>query len=237
MISEKEEIRRKSWKGIICDYCIELKEFEKESKRVECQCGFTYYNRTDEDERRHCTSKKHTNWYKLYKISGKMKHKDYYTYSMSDLRKLISPYLNDPNQSGLQEVINILVKNNIVYCAMFGTLLGIMRNNKKIPWDKDYDLVIFNTTYKEVFDILTREKFNIRIHKTFIQIFHPCRVDLFLYDKTKNKAQFDPKIWPIFESDIHPMRDSLIDGVDIKIPNNSKKILDQVILLFRKLLF
>jgi cytidyltransferase-like protein len=143
-----------------------------------------------------------------------------------DLKKLISPYLKDPNPSGLQEVINILLKNNIVYCAMFGTLLGIMRNNKKIPWDQDYDLVIFDTTYKEVFDILTKEKFDIKIHNTFIQILYPCRIDLFLYEKTKNKAHFNPKKWPIFESDIHPMKNSLIDNISIKIPNNSKKILD-----------
>lgn len=142
------------------------------------------------------------------------------------LRELIKPYLKDPNPLGLEKVIDILVKNSIIYCAMFGTLLGIMRNNKKIPWDKDYDLVIFDTTYKKVVDILTREKFDIKTNKTFIQIFHPCRVDLFLYEKTKNKAHFDPKKYPIFELDIHPIGDSLIDNISIKIPNKSKKILD-----------
>jgi cytidyltransferase-like protein len=142
-----------------------------------------------------------------------------------DLRKLISPYLKESNPTGLQEVINILTKHNIIYCAIFGTLLGIMRNNKKIPWDKDYDLVIFNTTYRVVANILIKEKFNAKINKQgFIEIHEPCRADLFLYDKTKNKAHFN--IHPIFESDIYPIIDSLIDNVSIKIPNNSKKIID-----------
>jgi cytidyltransferase-like protein len=144
-----------------------------------------------------------------------------------DLKKLISPYLTEPNPIGLQEVINILTQHNIIYCAMFGTLLGIMRNNKKIPWDKDYDLVIFDTAYKEVADILTRENFKIQIHRHgFIEIHEPCRVDLFLYNKTENKAHFDTQTWPIFASDIYPIIDSSIDDISIKIPNNSKKIID-----------
>lgn len=88
MIGEKQEERRKAWKGIICDYCIEAKETEKEAKRVDCVCGGSYYNITDDYERRHHNSKKHTDWYKAYKLNN-MKMKEYYTYKMADLRKLV----------------------------------------------------------------------------------------------------------------------------------------------------
>lgn len=88
MIGEKQEERRKAWKGIICDYCIEAKETQKEAKRVDCVCGGSYYNITDDYERRHHNSKKHTDWYKAYKLNN-MKMKEYYTYKMADLRKLV----------------------------------------------------------------------------------------------------------------------------------------------------
>jgi hypothetical protein len=67
MITIKEEKRRKCWKGIICDYCIEVKETEKANKIVECPCGGSYYSYTEDDERRHHNSKKHASWHKIYK--------------------------------------------------------------------------------------------------------------------------------------------------------------------------
>lgn len=139
-----------------------------------------------------------------------------------DLRKLIEPKLKELNPEGLQKIINILETNSIRYCAMFGTLLGIMRNNKKIPWDKDYDLVIFDVDYNDVKKILTN--FTIKSPYQFIQIFQPCRVDLFKYNKDKNIAHFPNS--PIFYKDIFPLKETTIDGVKIKIPNNSIKILD-----------
>lgn len=88
MIMEKEPKRRKSWKGIICDYCIENKEFSKELKKVECGCGCIYYCKTNEDERRHELTKRHENWQKLRKLN-KFNSKEYYSYKLDDLRKLI----------------------------------------------------------------------------------------------------------------------------------------------------
>jgi cytidyltransferase-like protein len=147
-----------------------------------------------------------------------------------DLRKLIEPRLCDPNPEGLEKIISTLEENNIVYCAMFGTLLGIMRNNKKIPWDKDYDLIVFDIDYRDLVKKLS--SFEVGRETKFTQIFFPpkikgvqtCFVDLFKYEKSKSIAHFIE--YPIFYDDIFPLKDSNIDGVKIKIPNNSMKILN-----------
>lgn len=152
-----------------------------------------------------------------------------------DLRKLIEPRLCDPNPEGLEKIISTLEKNNIVYCAMFGTLLGIMRNNKKIPWDKDYDLVVFDIEYSDLNKKLSLFRLSMegRVGKKFTQIsFDPkilgeknlCHIDILKYEQDKNIAHFDD--FPLFFDDIFPLKDSIIDGVKIKIPNNSMKILN-----------
>jgi hypothetical protein len=87
LISEKEEKRRKSYIGIICDYCIEQKEYEKEQKTIICECGGTYYN-TKTRYNRHCNSKKHYDWWMIRRKTNWKKEKEYYTYKLDDLRKL-----------------------------------------------------------------------------------------------------------------------------------------------------
>jgi glycosyl transferase family 25 len=42
----------------------------------------------------------------------------------------------------LENMHNILEKNNIRYMAMFGTLLGCVRHQGLIPWDDDVDIVV-----------------------------------------------------------------------------------------------
>jgi len=88
MISETDEKRKKPYQGIICDYCIEIKEHEKEAKMHYCECGGKYIDHPTYKQRHH-QSKKHDDWWKATRINnGKIK--DYYNYSMSDLRKLTS---------------------------------------------------------------------------------------------------------------------------------------------------
>jgi hypothetical protein len=87
MISEQEEKRRKSYRGIICDYCVESKEFEKEQNTINCECGGTYYN-TNTHKLKHANTKKHNDWWKICRSTNWKQEKEYYKYKVMDLRKL-----------------------------------------------------------------------------------------------------------------------------------------------------
>ncbi len=43
----------------------------------------------------------------------------------------------------LEKIKNVFKKNNIKYWLEGGTLLGAVRENRLLPWDKDADLVIY----------------------------------------------------------------------------------------------
>lgn len=88
MISEKDPDRRKSFKGIICDYCVESKEYDKLEKIEKCDCGGVYIN-SPSHMRNHFNTKKHDDWVKFCRLSNG-KEKAYYSYKLIDLRKLCS---------------------------------------------------------------------------------------------------------------------------------------------------
>jgi len=50
---------------------------------------------------------------------------------------------NSKIDSNLIETIKIMEKNNIPYWLCHGTLLGIIRDNKLIDWDKDIDFAVW----------------------------------------------------------------------------------------------
>ena len=52
------------------------------------------------------------------------------------------------------ETTQILEKNNIKYMITFGTLLGSIRHHGFIPWDCDFDLILFSDQYDLAKDIL-----------------------------------------------------------------------------------
>jgi cytidyltransferase-like protein len=144
------------------------------------------------------------------------------------LRQIIEPFLVEPDTQLLQNVVDILEKNNIEYCAIFGTLIGICRNNKKIPWDNDYDLVVFNMSYWEYYDLVdlfSPKEFYVTYDHGFIQIKSTkIRVDIFRYDPVDEFAVFSDLAFK--EKHVFPMRRSEIDGVNISIPNRPEEILD-----------
>jgi hypothetical protein len=49
-----------------------------------------------------------------------------------------------------KEFINFLNRENILYFLSMGTLLGCIRDKKKIPWDDDYDIYINNEEIKKL---------------------------------------------------------------------------------------
>ncbi|WP_026664788.1 LicD family protein [Butyrivibrio sp. FC2001] len=52
---------------------------------------------------------------------------------------------------------DILNKHAISHSIMNGTLLGAVRHGGFVPWDDDYDFVVFNENYDEALDCLRKE--------------------------------------------------------------------------------
>jgi hypothetical protein len=56
----------------------------------------------------------------------------------------------------LRDTDEILFAEDVDYCVMFGTLLGLLRHDGLIPWDDDLDIIIFDT---EKFEKKCRHQF------------------------------------------------------------------------------
>lgn len=54
----------------------------------------------------------------------------------------------------LQAIINILNKNKITYFIDHGTLLGIIREQRVMPWDDDIDITIYKEEYEETAQLI-----------------------------------------------------------------------------------
>jgi hypothetical protein len=59
----------------------------------------------------------------------------------------------------LRDADEILCSEEVDYCVMFGTLLGLLRHDGFIPWDDDLDIIIFDI---EKFESRCRHQFEDR---------------------------------------------------------------------------
>jgi phosphorylcholine metabolism protein LicD len=59
----------------------------------------------------------------------------------------------------LKEVTDLLDENNIPYWLEGGTLLGVVRENRLLPWDNDMDISIKEEYYDKLLDIVKQLKY------------------------------------------------------------------------------
>lgn len=56
-----------------------------------------------------------------------------------------------------KDVTGVLERHNIPYMMAYGTLIGSLRHKGFLPWDADFDLLLFNDTYDEALRWLRAE--------------------------------------------------------------------------------
>ena len=64
--------------------------------------------------------------------------------------------MNTDDDNILREICSLLGKNKINYWVCHGTLLGIIRENRLLPWDHDIDIAVWKdeVSKKEIIDIM-----------------------------------------------------------------------------------
>lgn len=160
---------------------------------------------------------------------------------LNDMNKLETIYLC------VKYVTKFLEKHNIDYCISDGTLLGCIRHNGIIPWDSDFDIMIFKDGYfklKRLLNEFENENFNIINMIPGYKIFYnkiPFG-ELFVYDKdidnlykmaypyilnkpkfTMNKLYFP---WQQYkEEDIFPLKKAQFEDFNVYVPNNPLNII------------
>jgi len=90
----------------------------------------------------------------------------------------------------LKDVTNILDKNHIDYWLEGGTLLGVIRENRLLPWDNDMDISI-KEDYLDKLLISLKQLKGYRIRtKTFLKDNDPFIKDKVRIVKIRNKKLF-----------------------------------------------
>lgn len=184
--------------------------------------------------------------YKIFNVKHKINNKLIFTnpIPMSDIKILEEIYLC------IKYVTEFLTKNNIQYCIMDGTLLGSVRHNGIIPWDGDFDIMIFKDGYDKLLTLIhlfNNDHFDI-IHITpGFKIFYNKQPygELFVYDLNtqnnkymmaypyvNNKPTFYTGYiyynWQLYnKEDIFPLKKIYFENFYVYSPNNINNILRQ----------
>jgi glycerol-3-phosphate cytidylyltransferase-like family protein len=139
-----------------------------------------------------------------------------------ELRSQLKIYRPDP--AGLSRVTSFLEGKGIEHCAMFGALLGMMRNGRKVPWDKDYDLLVMGVDIDEARDILVKAGMQFRRMPWYLSWPRETKIDLFFLNE-RGRVQHLPE-YRIDPDEMRPFERGTIDGVEVFRPRNARTLVD-----------
>lgn len=157
----------------------------------------------------------------------------------------------------LKDVTGLLEKNNIEYIVDYGTLLGIVRENRLIPWDTDLDISITGDQLEKFLkmrwklwlagyrtrirkfkkDVGPFKKDSIRMIKVQTRKFLFFReyrlMDIFVKQKIDNEYCYivgvDPAVFKSVPAKFHENRTELMfEGKNMSVPQEYKEYLTYV---------
>jgi phosphorylcholine metabolism protein LicD len=153
------------------------------------------------------------------------------------------------NQKKVNEIYQLLKhidctfkKTNTKYIIIGGTLLGCVRHNGLIPWDKDADIAVLNKSFKEILQILkSLEKYNIisymNMYNGIVKVkFNNSNtiIDIFILQKDKNNIyRFTSPYDTIYsneyfnENELFPLKKYKFGPLDLYGPNVAINYLDR----------
>jgi hypothetical protein len=109
----------------------------------------------------------------------------------------------DKNDAIFKIAIEILTDNNINYWICHGTLLGIIRENRLLPWDNDIDFAVWDDEHskEKILKIFsTDERFKLEVVPEEINSLHfstvDKRVDINFYSRDTDKAYIKWVVMP-----------------------------------------
>ncbi len=155
-------------------------------------------------------------------------------------------YLNKEHIKEFFERFNDFSKKiKIRYFLIFGSLLGAIRENDILQWDYDVDIAISECDFIEVVKNLELLKnYNIFVEKIVYFENKPfditlkyknIPIDIYILHDQSDKLVYKyndviyhekVKILEFDKKDIFPLKTTKFLGVEVTIPNNSKKVLE-----------
>ena len=137
----------------------------------------------------------------------------------------------------LSYIVNVLDKNEINYFLDYGTLLGCVRNKKFIPWDTDIDIsIVEHDKLDEIMDIIHKNNKNYYLKKETNNFYrlnfsrkNLLHIDISIRKKQKDNIytdKYSKRYWGIHEDDLFPLKITYFENIEVKIPINSKKYLE-----------
>lgn len=142
----------------------------------------------------------------------------------------------------LKNISKVLCNNNINNCLMWGTLLGIYRDNKLIQWDnEDIDFAIFEPFWKDEDKLykIMKDLFSLgylinEVSKNYVCIkqksLKALHVDLYLFKEEEKSLTWigRDKIFTFIKTTIFPIGQMKFEDIVLNIPNNVEETIKQI---------